>query len=148
MKKVLITLLISIYHFVLFGQEINDLKYLLDSAYILKRKYYEYHYKYDKGEYFTLFYGSPYSLNNKSFNFKTIDVYNNKNKNKVKKGVTLWDIRSVKLEGTKLKIFIVDFNCILKERKHYYFANMGSFTVIFTYSVEKKKWLLESQKSQ
>ena len=71
---------------------------------------------------------------------KTLDIYDNKNKSLLKKGVYVWKIIPM-LKGDVLTITILDARMTYKNKK-YNFMNGGGSTIVFQYSCEEKKWVL------
>lgn len=77
--------------------------------------------------------------------FKQLNIYDSKNKKRLKKGIDAWKI-VCNLENNKMKIYIIDFT-ITYSNKIYEFSNGGGITFIFEYSCEEKKWVIISTKN-
>ena len=71
---------------------------------------------------------------------KTLNVYDQKNKRLLKKGISIWKVIPV-LKGNVLTVTILDAKLTYKNNK-YNFINGGGSTIIFQYSSEEKKWVL------
>jgi len=88
---------------------------------------------------------NPFYLNkNKQdlYNFKSIELYEKRNKKLLKKGINAWKISS-NLNNNRLTITIIDFFITLNNGK-YNFANGGGSTTIFEYNCNKMSWELIS----
>lgn len=75
----------------------------------------------------------------------TIDIYNKKNKKRLKKGIHIWKIFP-NMNKNKLIIKIVYYNLTFKH-KNYDFVNEGGTIIVFEYSCKDEKWLLASSRS-
>lgn len=84
------------------------------------------------------------SLDNEKNKFNSINVYDKKNRSRLKKGIHAWEILPV-LKGNRLIVNIIDFNITYKNR-NYNFANGGGATVIFEYHCDTSKWVLVNTK--
>jgi len=88
----------------------------------------------------------PYTLSSDKLRdkFKTISLYEKRNRKQLKRGIKAWKIIPV-LTGNKLTIDIIDF-IITYKNNNYAFGNGGGATVTFEYSCDKKKWILLENK--
>lgn len=72
----------------------------------------------------------------------TIDIYNKKNKKRLKTGIHIWKIFP-NMNKNKLIIKIIYYNLTFKH-KNYNFVNEGGTIIVFEYSCKDEKWLLAS----
>lgn len=84
------------------------------------------------------------SLDNEKNKFNSINLYDKKNRSRLKKGIHAWKILPV-LKGNRLIVNIIDFNITYKNR-NYNFANGGGATVVFEYHCDTSKWVLVNTK--
>jgi hypothetical protein len=70
--------------------------------------------------------------------FKSINIFDAKNKTLIRKGIYAWKIIPV-LQGNTLKIGIINFKITYRNR-NYNFANGGGGEAIFEYSCDAKEW--------
>jgi hypothetical protein len=77
---------------------------------------------------------------------KTINIFEAKNKNALKKGVHAWKIIPT-LISNRLKISIIDF-FITYKNGNYNYANGGGSETIFEYVCNENKWVLIKSKNQ
>lgn len=128
-----------------YGQNKDEYKRMVDTAIILQTMNPE-QTPYKDGIYLIDQKDQAYylSLDNEKNKFNSINVYDKKNRGRLKKGIHAWKILPV-LNGNRLIIKIVDFNITYKNR-NYNFANGGGATVIFEYDCDTSKWVLMNTK--
>ncbi|SDQ14818.1 hypothetical protein SAMN05421664_0739 [Chryseobacterium soldanellicola] len=145
MKKILV--IAFSYFTILFHSQvkIDDYKRLLDSAIIINKNHNESDLK-NKSCYLITSDNSKYITSHFLLNsyFKSIEVYNKKNQNLLKKGINAWKIIPV-MNKNKLIIKIIDLNIYYKNN-NYQFINNGGATVIFEYSCKEEKWKLLTER--
>ncbi|MPS72941.1 MAG: hypothetical protein E2590_07265 [Chryseobacterium sp.] len=86
---------------------------------------------------------SPYITKNSNLKgLETIDIYDKKNKNLLKKGIGVWKVFP-SLNSNLLKIKIIEFAVYYKS-DNYDFSNNGGSTTVFEYSCKDGIWKLLS----
>lgn len=131
--------------FTVYGQNKDEYKRMVDTAIILQARNPE-QTPYNDGIYLIDQKDQAYYLSsdNEKNKFNSINVYDKKNRGRLKKGIHAWKILPV-LNGNRLIINIVDFNITYKNR-NYNFANGGGATVIFEYHCDTSKWVFMATK--
>lgn len=169
MKSILSILFIGTYT-VLYSQK-NDYKALVDSAISIKANY-EYddytillsksHKNYSdstnikaKKEYFESIYlidenNNPYFFDNTNskIKFKTISIYDKKNRRILKKGefgIKAWKIIPI-LQGNELIIKIPDYNIKYENNLKFTTSPDGFFQITFRYVCSENKWKINNSK--
>ncbi|WP_336833480.1 hypothetical protein [Sphingobacterium siyangense] len=141
MKKIMLIILSFVVCFIVYGQSKDEYKRMVDIAIILQTKYLDQN-PYNEDIYLIDANDRAYylSLDNKKNKFSSIDVYDKKNKGRLKKGIHAWKILPI-LNGNRLTVNIVDFRVRYKN-DNYSFANTGGAIVIFEYHCATGKWVL------
>lgn len=141
MKKIVLVILSFFVCFIVYGQSKDEYKSMVDTAVILQTKYLDQN-PYNEDVYLIDASDRAYYLSsdNKKNKFSSIDVYDKKNKSRLKKGIHAWKILPI-LNGSRLTVNIVDFRVSYKNH-NYHFANTGGATVVFEYQCATGKWVL------
>lgn len=129
----------------IYGQNKDEYKRMVDTAIILQTLNSD-QIPYKEGIYLIDQEDQAYYLSsdNEKNKFNSIDIYDKKNRGRLRKGIRAWKILPV-LNGNKLIVNIIDFNITYKKHK-YNFANGGGASVIFEYHCDTGKWLVMYKK--
>lgn len=141
MKKIVLIILSFFACFIVYGQSKDEYKRMVDTAIMLQTKYLDQN-PYNEDIYLIDANDRAYylSLNNKKNKFSSIDVYDKKNRGRLKKGIHAWKILPI-LNGITLTVNIIDFRITYKKH-NYHFANAGGAIVVFEYHCATGKWVL------
>jgi len=134
----------------------NEYKMMIDSAVSLKSKELLISYE-GKPQGSEPTRGNLYLINENNMPYKyggsvtalrleTINIFEAKNKNALKKGIHAWKIMPT-LISNRLKISIIDF-FITQKNGNYNYANGGGSETVFEYVCNENKWVLIKSKSQ
>ena len=140
MKKLITAFFLNLFILSSYGQsKKDDLKKMIDSSITYMDVYHNAD-SLKNNIYLLNENNEPYIYESSDAKFKYFDIYENKNKSLLKKGIDVWKIISI-LDGNKCIIKIIDFK-VKYSNNTYNFINRGGGTVKFEYVCDKNDWIL------
>lgn len=145
MKKIILIVLVVFSCVKVYGQNKDEYKRMVDSAIILQTVNLE-QISYKDGIYLIDQKDQSYylSLDNGKNKFNSINVFDKKNRGRLKKGIHAWKILPAHKDN-RLIVNVIHFYITYKNH-NYNFANGGGATVIFEYHCDTSKWVLINTK--